>query len=239
MLKNKKKHVFSIDVEDWYQGIELPLNDWIKYEKRVEYGMRKLLELMAKNNVKSTCFILGKVAEEHPQLVKKIFEDGHEIATHGFSHGKIYNLSPKVFREQLHRSIAHLEDLTGNKVIGHRAPYFSITKDSLWALDILAEEGILYDSSIHPVFNYRYGIPGANRLASVIETEAGIKLLEIPVSTFPLKKINLPIGGGAYLRIYQYFFLKKCLRTLAKKGETIGIYVHPLGGSFSNFCFIF
>ena len=227
MEKNKKYHVFSIDVEDWYQGIELPFQEWSKYEKRVEYSMNKMLEIMAVNNVKSTCFILGKLAEEHPQLVKDIYKAGHEIATHGYSHEKIYNLSPKSFQYQLHRSICYLEDLIGEKVIGHRAPYFSITKKSLWALDILSEEGILYDSSIHPVINYRYGISEANRLSSIIKTTNGVELLEVPVSTYAINKLNIPVGGGAYLRIYPYFFLKACLKALEKRNEIIGIYIHP------------
>jgi polysaccharide deacetylase family protein (PEP-CTERM system associated) len=224
---SQKEHVFSVDVEDWYQGIELPMSEWDRYEPRVETSMGRLLDLLVKHNVKCTCFILGRLAEEHPALVKKIHEEGHEIATHGYSHEKIYNLEPAQFKEQLKRSLGTLEDITGESVIGHRASYFSITKESLWALDILSEEGILYDSSIHPVINYRYGIADADRFSSILETRQGNKMLEIPVSTYAFWKVNIPVGGGAYLRIYPYFFLKSCLASLEKKNENISIYMHP------------
>lgn len=220
-------HVFSIDVEDWYQGIEIPMKEWERYEKRVVYSMGKLLDLLEQHGVQATCFILGKVAEEHPELVRKIHAAGHEIATHGYSHEKVYNLTPDRFRDELRRSIRLLQDLTGERIIGHRAPYFTITEASFWAMDILAEEGILYDSSIHPVFNYRYGIPNAHRLSSLISVGTGGHILEVPVSTYPFPKFNLPIGGGAYLRIYPYSFLRSMLRKLERRQEGISMYMHP------------
>ena len=221
------KHVFSVDVEDWYQGIEIPLGRWNGYEHRVRQSMGAMLELCAAHGVRATCFILGKVAEDHPELVREIHRAGHEIATHGYSHEKVYHLTPDRFREELRRSIGTLGSLTGQQVQGHRAPYFSITRASLWALEILAEEGILYDSSIHPVVNHRYGIPNADRVATTINTESGHRLLEVPVSTVRLPKLNLPVGGGAYLRLYPYSFLRWCLRRLERSGESIGIYMHP------------
>jgi len=220
-------HVFSVDVEDWYQGIEIPVERWDGFEQRVRGSTTAMLDLLAEHGVRGTCFVLGKVAEQHPDLVRDIHRRGHEIATHGYSHEKVYDLAPARFREELRRSIDLLQSLTGERVIGHRAPYFSVTRASLWALDILAEEGILYDSSVHPVFNYRYGIPDANRLGTTLQTSAGHRLLELPVSTFPLPKLNIPVGGGAYLRLYPYFFLKSCLRALERRGEVVGIYMHP------------
>ncbi|WP_263834168.1 XrtA system polysaccharide deacetylase [Salinibacter sp.] len=219
--------VFSIDVEDWYQGIEIPMDQWDGFERRVEDSMSRLLDLMARYDVTATCFVLGRVAEEHPQLVQRIHEAGHEIATHGYSHAKVYDLTPERFRRELRRSIDLLQDLTGEPVRGHRAPYFSITKESLWALDILAQEGIRYDSSIHPVLNWRYGIPDADRTPSVIDTPNGEQLLEAPVSTYPLYNVNVPCGGGAYLRIYPYWLQRTLLRRIEKRGEHVGIYVHP------------
>ena len=220
-------HVFSIDVEDWYQGIEIPMANWGEYESRIQKSMTLLLELMSSQGVSATCFVLGKVAENHPILVRRIHQNGHEIATHGYSHEKVYNLSPERFRKELRRSINLLEDITGEPVLGHRAPYFTITEESLWALDILAEEGILYDSSIHPVLNWRYGIPNADRTPTVIDTKKGYQLLEAPVSTFPLPRVNVPVGGGAYLRIYPYWLQRSLLKRLEKRGEHIGIYMHP------------
>lgn len=221
------RHVFSIDIEDWYQGIELPMNCWHQYKSRIEIGTGLLLDLMDEYNVKATCFVLGKVAEDHPDLVKKIHSHGHEIATHGYSHEKIYNLTPDQFRKELRHSIQLLQDITGEEIIGHRAPYFTITKQSLWALDILLEEGIKFDSSIHPVFNWRYGIADADRTHTFLETPKGRKILEVPVSTFPVPKMNIPVGGGAYLRIYPYWLQRYFLNRLSNKGETLGIYVHP------------
>ncbi|NER40142.1 MAG: polysaccharide deacetylase family protein, partial [Oscillatoria sp. SIO1A7] len=187
-------HALSIDVEDWYQGLELPIGNWNRYQKRVHIGMGKIMEILEESNYRATFFILGKVAEENRGLVKKIQKAGHEIGTHGYSHQNLSQMNPKSFRSELRHSIALLEDLTGEKVIGHRAAYFSITKKTLWALDILAEEGILYDSSIYPVINWRYGIPNANRLPSYINLKKGLKILEIPISTLQLTGFNFPIG---------------------------------------------
>lgn len=224
-------HVFSIDVEDWYQGIEIPMNQWGNYERRVEASMENLLDLMARHNVTATCFVLGKVAEDHPELVRSIHRAGHEIATHGYSHEKIYNLSPRCFRKELRHSIDLVQNLTGERILGHRAPYFTITEDSLWALDILRDEGIVYDSSIHPVFNYRYGIPNADRQPSLVKSENRGKLLEVPVATYPvpdpLPDVNVPCGGGAYLRIYPYWLQRWLLEKIEGRGEHISVYVHP------------
>ena len=217
----------SIDIEDWYQGLELNKSTWNQYEKRIDYSINLLIDLLDKCQTKATCFVLGKVAEENPQLIKMISDAGHEIGTHGYSHEKIYNLEPEEFRRELKRSINILQDITGNYIAGHRAAFFSITKKSLWALDILSEEGILYDSSIQSVHNYRYGIPSANRLPSTIRTKNNNKIFEIPVSTFPIGKFNLPLGGGAYLRLYPFFIFKNLLKKLEKRGETPCLYLHP------------
>jgi polysaccharide deacetylase family protein (PEP-CTERM system associated) len=225
------RHVFSIDVEDWYHGIEIPMSEWDGFESRVERSTDALLDLMARYDVTATCFVLGKVAEEHPDLVRRIHDAGHEVATHGYSHEKVYNLSLDRFRRELRRSVDLVESITGERVIGHRAPYFTITEDSLWALDILREEGIVYDSSIHPVFNYRYGIPNADRQPSVIESPGGQNMLEVPVATYPLPDplpdANIPCGGGAYLRIYPYAVQRFFLNRLQQLNDHIGIYVHP------------
>lgn len=219
-------NALTIDFEDWYQGLEIPYSEWDKFEDRIDFISEKLLRVLDEKETKATFFVLGYVAEKKPEVIKRILNDGHEIGTHGFSHTLIYQQKPETFREEMVRAINFLEDLTGKKVIGHRAPFFSITKDSLWALDILAELGIKYDSSIFPVLNYRYGIPDAPRFPYEIE-RSGCKLKEFPVSTLKIPGMTLPISGGAYFRIYPYWFTKQALKSVNRSSKPITFYLHP------------
>lgn len=221
-------HAFSIDVEDWYQGIEIPFDQWDQYQPRVHLSMGRMLDLMARHGVQSTCFVLGKVAEDHPTLVRDLHQAGHEVATHGYAHDEVHHLTPAAFRDDLQKSIDLIETVTDEKVIGYRAPFFTITARSLWALPILVKAGIRYDSSIHPIYHFRYGIAGAERTPSLLETDAGRPLLELPVSTYPLlNKFNIPVGGGAYLRLYPYPLQKWFLKRLVRRGEAVRLYMHP------------
>src|SRR5687767_15065507 len=220
MAKEKITNALTIDFEDWYQGLEIPYSEWDKYEDRIGAVGRKLLRILDEEKTKATFFMLGYVAEKHPRLVKEIEAAGHEIGTHGFSHTLIYTQKPEVFRSEMERAIGFLEDLTGEKVIGHRAPFFSITKESLWALDILGELGIRYDSSIFPVLNYRYGIADAPRFPYQIKRE-NYEFTEFPVSTLKLPGVTLPISGGAYFRIYPYQMTKQALKAVNRKGKPI------------------
>ena len=227
MMKEKEiTNAMTIDFEDWYQGLEIPYSEWDKFEDRIPFVSEKLLRILDEENTKATFFMLGYVAEKHPNIVKEIEAAGHEIGTHGFSHTLIYNQKPEVFRGEIERAIGFLEDLTGKKVVGHRAPFFSITKDSLWALDILGELGVEYDSSIFPVLNYRYGIAGSPRFPYKIERE-NYTLKEFPVSTLQLPKVTLPISGGAYFRIYPYQMTKQCLKAVNRSGQPVTFYLHP------------
>jgi polysaccharide deacetylase family protein (PEP-CTERM system associated) len=219
-------NALTIDFEDWYQGLEIPHAKWDKFEDRIEMGARKLLHILNDAGTKATFFVLGFVAEKHPELIKEIERAGHEIGTHGFSHTLIYTQTPKVFWQEMVRATGFLEDLTGKKIIGHRAPFFSITKDSLWALDILGELGIGYDSSIFPVLNYRYGIADAPRFPYELK-RAEFTLKEFPISTLRLPRINLPISGGAYFRIYPYPLTKQALRTVNRSSQPVTFYLHP------------
>lgn len=226
MAEEKITNALTIDFEDWYQGLEIPYSEWEKYEDRIETVGRKLLRILDEEKTKATFFMLGFVAEKHPGLVREIEAAGHEIGTHGFSHSLIYTQTPEVFRAEMRRAIGFLEDLTGEKVIGHRAPFFSITKESLWALDILGELGIRYDSSIFPVLNYRYGIADAPRFPYQIKRE-NYEFTEFPVSTLKLPGVTLPISGGAYFRIYPYQMTKQALKAVNRKGKPITFYLHP------------
>src|SRR5262249_33972890 len=148
--------------------------------------------------VRGTFFVLGSVAERHPELVRAIAAAGHEVGTHGWSHQLVYKLTREQFRDEIRRSIALLRELTGRTPIGPRAPFFSITRDSLWAFDVLREEGLRYDSSVYPVVNYRYGIPDAPRWPHRTHPD----LVEFPLSTLRWLGRNVPIAGGAYFRIF-------------------------------------
>jgi polysaccharide deacetylase family protein (PEP-CTERM system associated) len=219
-------NALTIDFEDWYQGIEIAPEEWPRFEDRMIGSGRKVLELLAEAGVRATFFVLGLVAEKHPQLVREIARAGHEVATHGWSHTFVYRLTPEAFREELRRSIGLLESLSGERVMGHRAPYFSITRDSLWALDILAEEGIRYDSSVFPVLNYRYGIEDAPRWPYRL-SPGGRVLEEFPISTLRVLGRNLPIAGGAYFRIFPYLVTWAAFRHINRSGRAGVFYLHP------------
>lgn len=219
-------NALTIDWEDWYHGIEIPMERWSGFEDRLHRSHRKTLEVFAEAGARATFFVLGAAAERHPDLVREIATAGHEIGTHGYSHTLIYQQEPQVFRAEVERSIKLLEDLCGQKVIGHRAPFFSITKQSLWALDILAELGIRYDSSIFPVHNYRYGIEDAPRWPYALERAAG-PMTEFPITTWRVLGKNLPIAGGAYFRIYPYALTRWGLRSINRAGHAANFYLHP------------
>ena len=212
-------NALTVDLEDWYQGLEISREDWPGYESRVASSVRRLLTLFAERGVRATFFTLGDVAERHPELVREIDDAGHEIGTHGESHEFVYRLTPGRFRAEMVRAVGVLQELTGKRVFGHRAPFFSVTKDSLWALDVLAEVGFRYDSSIFPVRNYRYGIVDAPRWPYRVESAGGGRLLEFPISTWRVLGTNVPIAGGAYFRIYPYVFTRFALRSITRGGH--------------------
>jgi polysaccharide deacetylase family protein (PEP-CTERM system associated) len=219
-------NALTIDFEDWYHGLEIPHAKWLDYEDRIVPVGRRLLELLGAAGVRATFFVLGHVAERHPHLVRQIAAAGHEIGTHGYYHTFVYRQTPRLFRSELGQSIKLLEDLAGKKVLGHRAPFFSITRKSLWALEILGEFGIRYDSSIFPVRNYRYGIDDAPRWPHELATK-GWTLKEFPISTWRLRRRNFPVAGGAYFRLYPYAFTRFAFRSINRQGFPAVFYLHP------------
>ena len=228
------RNVFSVDLEDWYQGLEIDMDQWNHYPSRIETGLEVLLELLDQAGVRATFFVLGWQAERSPHLVPRIAALGHEIASHGYSHRFVYRQGPEQFRNELRRSKQVLEDQSGAPVLGYRAPFFSITKDALWALDILLEEGIVYDSSVFPTHNYRYGMPEAVRQPSWMRTPSGGRMFEVPLSTVRVPGpesafgVNVPLGGGGYFRLYPYSLTRALGRHLLQN-ESHGLvfYVHP------------
>ena len=221
------KNILMIDLEDWYHGIELQNSALAKCKDRVEQNVQKVLWILSENKTKATFFILGCVAEKFPSLVREIAELGHEIGSHGYGHEFIYKLTKAQFASDLKKSIDILEQTIGNPIKSYRAPYFSITEKSIWALEILTEQGIEYDSSIVPLNNYRYGIPDTPRYPHQIKTQNGGSLLEIPISTIKLFGRNLSLIGGFYLRFFPYSLIKRAIQRINREGDSAVVYLHP------------
>ena len=226
MSQSNVTNALTVDFEDWYQGLEIPHTQWDGYEDRIRLAGGRLLELFAEAGVRATFFVLGHVAERHPKLIREIAQYGHEIGTHGYSHTLIYQQTPEVFRRELTRAVRFLEDTTGQPILGHRAPFFSITNESRWALDILSELNLRYDSSIFPVRNYRYGIADAPRWPYQIETKYA-QIAEFPITTWEVLGQNLPVAGGAYFRIYPYSLTRRAFRAINDAGRPATFYLHP------------
>lgn len=216
-------NALTVDLEDWYQGLEIESEDWGRYEDRLSIGTLRLLDLLAEAGVRATFFVLGYAAERAPDLIREVQARGHEIGTHGYSHRFVYRLGPEGFRADLKRSLEVLARVCGGRIRGHRAPYFSITRESEWAFEVLQECSITFDSSVFPVRNYRYGIPDSPRWIH----EVGDGLVEFPLSTYRLGKRNIPIAGGAYFRLFPYTFTRFGLCEINSTGRAAAFYVHP------------
>ena len=224
-------NAMSVDVEDYFHvsvfdGI-VPRSQWAQMESRVCSNTSRLLDLFDEFNVRSTFFVLGWVGERHPHLVKAIASRGHEIASHGYAHRLIYDQTPTTFRDDVRRAKQLLEDASGCRVSGYRAPSYSVTPRSLWALDILIDEGYRYDSSIFPIRHDRYGIPVSPRNPFPIERERGT-LMEVPGSTVRVGPLNLPIAGGGYFRLLPYEWTRWGIARLNGKEQRAAVfYIHP------------
>jgi polysaccharide deacetylase family protein (PEP-CTERM system associated) len=224
-------NAMTVDVEDWFQVAALAERidpaSWDRFVPRVERNTDRLLEMFAGADVRATFFTLGWIAERHPALIRRIAAAGHEVACHGFSHQLVYRQEESVFREETLRSKALLEDLLGRRVRGYRAASYSITRDSLWALDILLEAGFEYDSSVFPVRHDRYGIPGSERWPHRIKAPGGGELVEFPLTTVRWLGMTLPIAGGGYFRLYPYALTRAGLSAIASDARPIIFYLHP------------
>jgi len=232
MSISRIKNAFTVDVEDYFQVSAFENNvkrsDWDTLESRVSRNTDVILDLLNKNNIKGTFFVLGWVAERYRHIVEKIDDEGHEVACHGYSHQLIYKQTQKEFKEETLKAKDLLENIIQKPVYGYRAASYSITNNSLWALDILADAGFQYDSSIVPVHHDLYGIPGMPRLPHVLTAPNGKELIEFPPSTMSLPGMNLPVAGGGYFRLYPYWFSKAALKWINHHDKIPFIfYLHP------------
>lgn len=226
------RNALTVDVEDYFHVSAfsecIDQKDWDSYPLRVENNTRRLLDLFDQHSVKATFFVLGWVAERTPGLVREIAARGHEVACHGYSHQLVYNQSPRIFREETIRSKTLLEDIIQAPVIGYRAASYSITGRSLWALDIIADAGFEYDSSIFPVRHDRYGIPDASVYPHRLKTPNGSWLVEFPLSTARIFGFRLPVAGGGYFRLYPYRLTRTGLKRInGRENKPFIFYLHP------------
>lgn len=224
-------NAMSVDVEDYFHVSALapaaPRSAWDSFESRVVANTERLLALFESAGVTATFFTLGWVADRQPALVQRIAALGHEIASHGYAHELVYDLGPDRFREDVRRAKATLEAIIASPVEGYRAPSYSITTRSLWALDVLVEEGYTYDASIFPIRHDRYGIPNAPRHVHRLQRAVG-SLVEAPPSTVRLTRFNLPIAGGGYFRLLPYRYTAWGVRRVNHdEQKPVFFYLHP------------
>jgi polysaccharide deacetylase family protein (PEP-CTERM system associated) len=230
VLLSPFRPLLSVDVEDYFQteafSAVAPRAEWERYSLRVVDNTKRLLDIFDTSDAKATFFMLGWVARKAPQLVREIAARGHELACHSYWHRTIYSLTPEVFRQDTRDALAAIEDASGMRVTGYRAPTWSITRKSLWAISVLAEEGFEYDSSVYPVRHDLYGIPGAMASPYIWKTDHN-DLVEIPPATFSIGSMNLPAAGGGYLRIFPLAYSRMAIDKLARRGQLPVVYLHP------------
>lgn len=224
------RNAMTVDVEDYFQvsafAPHISRESWTSIFCRVESNIDRILSLLDEEGAKATFFTLGWIADRHPDMVRRIVANGHELASHGWAHHRVSDQEPHEFRDDVLRSKAILEDIGGQAILGYRAPSFSIGRNNLWALDILEEAGYRYSSSIYPIQHDHYGMPEAPRFAHHPRTHHG--LLELPITTMRLFKRNFPAGGGGYFRLWPYpvsrWFLQR-LNHLERRSAIF--YFHP------------
>ncbi|HEX5437710.1 MAG TPA: XrtA system polysaccharide deacetylase [Gemmatimonadaceae bacterium] len=224
------EHMFTVDVEEHFQVSAfddlVPRSQWASYPSRVASTVDLLLDLLAQHNAKGTFFTLGWIADRHQDVVRRIAAAGHEIASHGWWHRRVTAMTPEEFRDDIRASKALLEDVSGQPVVGFRAPSFSIVPGLEWAFDVLIEEGYRYDSSLFPIRRPGYGYPSAPPIPHVIRRASG-SLCELPLTTTVVGKLRIPAAGGAYLRHFPYGVIRRAFREHDESGIPGMFYIHP------------
>ncbi|MBL0945287.1 MAG: DUF3473 domain-containing protein [Hydrogenophaga sp.] len=228
LMPTRHVNALTIDVEEYFQvsafAPYIARTEWDQRECRVERNVDRILALLAERGIHATFFTLGWVAERYPALIRRIVAQGHELASHGYGHQRVTDLDPAGFREDVTRAKQLLEDIGGERVIGYRAPSFSIGERNLWALDVLLETGHRYSSSIYPVKHDHYGMPDAPRFAHPVRDG----LLEVPPTTLRMFNRNLPSSGGGYFRLFPYALSRWMIEAVnARDGEPAIFYFHP------------
>ncbi|WNX84086.1 DUF3473 domain-containing protein [Agathobaculum sp. NTUH-O15-33] len=224
------RNIFTVDTEDWFHAnyTNNLFQNEASIQSTVEANTDVYLKYFAECGTTATFFVLGFVAEQHPALVRRIAEAGHEIASHGYGHQLVYKQTPEEFRQDIRKSKSLLENVIGKPVWGYRAPSWSITENSLWALEILTQEGFRYDSSIFPFKNFLYGIDGAPRFPFPSKLYCKTSdLVEIPPSTVRIPGLNMPFSGGFYFRALPFLMIKICAHKVNREGEPVIFYLHP------------
>lgn len=223
------RHIFTVDVEEYFHahalGSSISREDWDSLPSRVGAATRTMLDMLEGHGFEATFFILGWVAERHPEIVREIARRGHEVASHGWSHRRIDNLSRREFRQELRDSKELLESLSGQRIVGFRAPSFSLVRGTEWALTVLAEEGFVYDSSIYPIRRVGYGYPGANTTPHLLQTGDEV-LVEFPPATLRTFGVNLPAGGGAYFRHLPFALTRTAFNQMEQRRAPGVFYLH-------------
>src|SRR5919202_2775654 len=207
-------HALTIDLEDWHQLVHRQLpEEVVRPTPGVVSATHRLLDMLDEVDVRATFFVLGNVAETYPELVREVAHRGHEIGSHTYSHELIFRMKPAAFKADMERSLGQLQDLTGQPVLGFRAPEFSVGHLRHWCFEILAELGFRYDSSVFPVQGARYGIPEAPRYPFAIATPSGT-LYEYPLATWDVGRFRVPVAGGSYFRLLPSGFLRSELNDI-------------------------
>lgn len=228
-------NALTIDVEDYFHVTafeqQIKAEEWPRYPRRVSNNTLRILDMLDEFSVRATFFVLAWVAERQPALVKEIGRRGHDIACHGYAHELVYRIGPDNFRDDIRRARRILEDLCGREVNGYRAPSYSITKESLWAFDVLIEEGFVYDSSVFPIVHDIYGIPDAQRFPHDIVRPGGV-MKEFPMSTIQIRisgaEYRVPISGGGYLRLFPVGLIRKAIQHINRvERQPAVLYFHP------------
>lgn len=229
MNENRITNALTVDVEDYFQVSafepHIRRSDWETVPCRIERNMDRILDIFGESGVRATFFTLGWIAERYPHLIRRLVNEGHELASHGYEHVRVVNHSPEDFRADVTRTKKLLEDLSGVEVQGYRAASYSIGEKNLWALDVLHDAGYQYSSSIYPIKHDLYGMPNAPRFAFRLKPDG---ILEIPVTTVSLGGRKLPCGGGGYFRLFPYSLSRWAIRRVNEQDQQACLfYFHP------------